>query len=201
MAYQITFGQLDEILENQVALMEVAGELVVSMTQAHFEDQEFNGVPWVERYPNQDSDKINVAGALMDFNLGNTKPHKRRFQARPVLGGGGGAMAMGIQITSLSKDRVEVDMTGPASEYANIHHFGGISTISISSGGADRLMTWLNSKQGENYRQHFATLVDFTLEDVDEFHETEVNARPFMGLSDSEITDLASDLGRAMASL
>ena len=64
-------------------VLKVVGEMAISDAQRHFDDQEFNGKPWLRRYPNQKPFVINVAGALADLSV-SEDVKSRRFQERPA---------------------------------------------------------------------------------------------------------------------
>jgi phage gpG-like protein len=82
----VTLAAFQKEIEDPRDVLKKIGVMLRKQTTRAFTDQKSPaGTPWEPRYPGQASPKLNVAGALADFNLGKKKPASVRFQDRPAL--------------------------------------------------------------------------------------------------------------------
>jgi len=173
-------GRLDDL---RPALKGI-GVLLESAAQKAFLDQKLGDEEWEGRYPGQEDPFINLAGSVADFNDGKTRPLARRFQRRPVLRDTGNLMG---SIASRIRGKTKVE-TGSAVSYAAAHQWGGWSTQAITSGAKKRMEKWWQTKQGKPYALKMMGLLGM------EQLETEVNARPFLGITTETEEDIAAAL-------
>ena len=151
-----------QVFLNQVGLIQVAD------AQKHFVQQSFGGIPWPERYPNQNGAKLNVAGALSDAAAGMNAPKARRFDSRPA------AMDTGILKNSISytigigsNPSVTVGTTAPN---AQITQEGGTSIQVITDAMRTTINGWLkragkavrNLKKGGDFEASRKDIARFT---------------------------------------
>ena len=107
-------------------LLKRIGAYVTARAERAFVDQRFGSKRWDERYPNQDSPRINVAGALSDLiNGGNIAAN--RFDVRPA-GVSSGVLKQSIRDKQVGKNAVAIGTNVP---YAADVQYGLESTIDI----------------------------------------------------------------------
>lgn len=199
---------LEERIANPAPFLAGVGGILVASSQKAFREQKFGGIPWPERYPNQKRPRLNIAGALSDAAAGRPAPKPNRFQERPA-GMDTGALKNSISFR-VEGDKVFVGSKLP---YASIIHEGGTSVQIITDSMRKTVGEWLiksqNSvkleiagrikgkvnKKGEMIfsaiKKNFALRkLAFVLkkkkggEWKTTEKDTEINARPFVGLTD-----------------
>ena len=120
--------------------------------------------------------KVNVAGVVSDLGRGVKNPPARRFKSTPVLRDTGALFASiderGIDVQGFS---VTCSSRVP---YADLQHGGGKSTLLVDSKVRKGLVKLL--KKRKELRERLGWL--FSLE-YDDVLETEVNPRPFFGVT------------------
>lgn len=164
--------RLSEHLEDPTVLMIVLGDYFVEMSEEAFEKQEYGGVPWLPRYPNQEGDDtfINIAGVIQDLNESD-KIQKHRFEPRPALVGSGDLEA-GMYWRFVNSSEIEIGNEMP---YAMTMLEGGESEQPVTQEAKDRLLHWLTTEEGMPY---IGKLSYVLREDT---HTTDVVPRMFMG--------------------
>lgn len=172
--------ELREKARNPVRLLQEVGRIVVRDSIRSFRLQRLGDIEWPVRYPSQRSPKINVAGALQDFANGESAPKANRFQDSPALIDKG-ELRDSITFALAGRDTVKIRADKP---YARTQQEGGESTVDVSKDGVDRLKDWLASNQ--RYAKHFSFLLsqDTPWGDGSIQYTTQVNARPFIGVTD-----------------
>lgn len=172
-------------------ILKAVGEAAVSHSQAAFEEQEFDGKEWPERYPNQMDPKINVAGSLLDLNKGG-EINARRFNDRPAgVDSGEGWQSIAWQQTGF--DSLEV---GSPFDYMSRLNFGGESEpIPIGPEAREGFADLV--KQNRGYAQHVGWMLarrklanDEKVWAFDEY-TANVAPRPFIGTSKQFEKDMA----------
>lgn len=207
MEIRLTDAQLAMFLASESAVTIQAATLAVSMIQGHFEQQGFDGKPWVERYPNQTADKINVAGTISDFNEGNKQPKSRRFQDRPVLGGPSSEFGRATTYRITGDNAAEIGIAGEIGRRAAVHHEGGRTEQRINADAKKALRRFLTAN--EKYIPAFARVIVRTGSpaekafqvgsfDIADSLETQVNERPFFALSRNESADIVKEIAAAI---
>ena len=164
-------------------LMPIIGEMAVSYSQAAFEEQEWDGVRWPERYPGMKDPVINIAGALGDLNKGSTI-HSHRFSRRPVLRDTG-LLFDSIRPQRLARNSVEIGVAGPAQNYANTQQQGGESTIPVTSAAKKGLTKFLKR------RPEFTDKVGYLLGAGVTEYKVKAVGRQFIGVTESLEKDIA----------
>jgi len=191
-------------------LMKWIGALGVASSQKAFREQALGDIQWEPRYPGQESPKLNIAGALMDWKAGRKAPKPNRFQDRPALIDEG--MRGGIQ------GSLTFTVTGPLSvtwgsgkPYAERQHKGGVTVIAYDDATRKRISEWLytrppqkrkatkgklrtnkvqagfgNTYQRGDYEKHVAPLI-YSSE-----WKQRIIARPFVGITDELAGDIQS---------
>lgn len=160
-------------LRNKETLLDSIGLLMVAESMQAFEQQSFGGEDWPERYPNQSSPFINVAGAVRDFASGRSEPKDRRFDRRPALRDTSRLMSS-IAHQVQGGDTVEVGTTVP---YASVHQFGGTSSQPVTQATKTRIASWLKTAKGKPFRGKLGPVFHV------EQWETDVVRRPFLGIT------------------
>lgn len=175
-------------LRNPAPAARMIGLLLVSESARAFTEQRLGAERWPERYPNQAEPFVNVAAVLEKANRG-VKPRPGDFSRRPAL-----LSTRTLQRSVASELRgpntVEV---GSASPYAAVHQYGGTSKQEVSATAKLTLRSWLYTpggrlrKEAAPYAEKLSPLLSKAS------HETEVFARPFVGVTDEagpKITDI-----------
>ena len=184
--------KLQTALDNPTPLLEAWGKMGVAASGKAFVDQKFGEDAWPERYPGQADPKLNVAGALSDFNAGRAKPKPNRFQDRPALVDEGfrGGLWGSISYQTTSSDTVE---WGTVKPYGTTMQYGGKTVIRLSQSAVDRARAWLFTPTGKTRkgRDGYAEKLWHALRT--KIHSQSVLPRPFVGIHD----ELKSDMLKA----
>ena len=125
-------------------MAKVVGQRMVFESRQAFRDQSWSGRKWPERYPNQGTPKVNIAGIVSDLRQG-FKPPKRRFQARPVLEDEGHLFR---SITYKVRGPLDV-VVGSNLKYAGLMQTGGLSRQSVNKTVKSNLADFLKSLRGK----------------------------------------------------
>lgn len=173
-----TLKQAKTSLANMDPLLKKAGAVGVSASQKAFSDQAFDGEPWTSRYPNQNEPKINVAGALNDFNRGQF-PLSRRFKDSPV-GKDSGALRASLSFR-VRGNSVDV---GSALPYASTFQVGGKGRrpIKVTTTATKTIAKFLKKNR------RFSDKLGFLFQT--ERLETSQVGRQFVGLTDTLLADM-----------
>lgn len=165
-------------------LLSRIGVVMAAYSQEAFDRQRFGATLWPERYPNQQGEKVNVAGIVEDLETSG-RPKQRRFDARPA----------GIDTGDL-KRRVTFSVAGGTLEvgsavpYAERFHEGGTSIQPISQTVRQRLSRWLTRESRTDPQR--AVMLRRRLGHL--FHvgslSTTSPPRPFVGLTDEMIPEI-----------
>ncbi len=175
-------------LRNPAPAARMIGILLVSESARAFTEQRLGDQTWPERYPNQAEPFVNVAAVLEKANRG-VKPRPGDFSRRPALVGTR-SLQRSVAAELRGPDTVEV---GSASPYAAVHQYGGTSRQEVTETAKLTLRSWLYTptgrlrKEAAPYAEKLTPLLKKTS------HETEVFARPFIGVTDEagpRITDI-----------
>lgn len=180
--------RLEAALDNPKPLLEAWGKMGTALSQRAFVDQKLGDDSWPERYPGQSGPKLNVAGALQDFNSGRAKPKPNRFQDRPALVDEGFRGGLWGSITyDVKGDSVE---WGSNKEYASKMQYGGRSVIRLSESAVDRAKKWLFTPGGKTRknRDGYAEKLWHAL--MTRIHSQSVIPRPFVGITDELKADM-----------
>lgn len=199
-------------LEAAPDLMKKLGALGVAASSKAFTEQALGNWKWLPRYPGQDEPKLNIAGALEDWNAGRAAPKPNRFQDRPAVvdegrrGGIWGTLSFDVR-GPLSFD------WGSNKEYSLLHNLGGEVSIPIPEATKERIKNWLYTpgslKKGspafrkgavkhygasgngpvqrtgrEAYYKHLKPLLE------SDVWTQNVIGRPFVGMTDALATDM-----------
>lgn len=194
------FGQIEAAAKDTTPLMKQIGALNVEASQKAFEEQKFGRFTWPERYPNQGGSKLNVAGALSDFNAGKKNPKPSRFEARPAL------LDTGHLQKSITYEvpNSTTEITGTAMHYANLHQHGGVSIQPITSTAKEGIKDWLfipSSRKGpfvtwkyRKGREQYGNRLGALLFKSD--LRTNVNKRPFIGMTEELFNNIMQTIIR-----
>jgi|GEM_PF-2999417 phage gpG-like protein len=175
--------RIEANLDRPNAALKQIGALMVSESQQAFKAQKFGKDSWEARAP------INVYGIIADFAEGRKKPPDRRFQPRPALRDTG-RLAASIAFQIVSDDTVEV---GTNLEYASVHQGGGrIESKKITPTVRKALWAWLK-KQNRELKSQLGFLLNKKFENKSLVGE--VQARPFIGVTDQTIKDVEEAIG------
>jgi phage gpG-like protein len=136
-------------LKSARKLLKQFGALLVSDSQGAFQDQEFGGVRWPERYPQQADPFLNIAGAVQDFTEGRKEPRSDRFQRRPALVTNDAALSRSISSAVVGDDAVQVGSVVP---YADAHQLGLTTSQPVTEDTKDRIAEWI---YGESTKKTF----------------------------------------------
>lgn len=197
-------------IRSRSADFETMGAIVArtleSVSQRAFRDQKLGGFSWPERYPGQEDPFVNKAALVNWANEGGSVL-SRFFDRRPALMGTGD-LAQSISGRS-SGNTVTL---GSALPYAGIHQWGGTSTMPITAQAKKTIASFLGeepdgrggwrrkkrigSRQAENREKYWFKLFPLLSSDI---LETQVNARPFLGIPTDVEEGLARDLERWVA--
>lgn len=194
------FEKIETAAKDTTPLMKQIGALNVEASQNAFNEQKFGKFKWPERYPNQRAPKLNVAGALSDFNAGKKNPKPIRFEDRPALMDTG-HLQQSITFQVLNSTTEETGTTKP---YANLHQQGGKSTQPVTNTAKEGIADWLwtpSTSKGPiflrkfrkgraEYAKHLVPLL-FKSSLV-----TNVNKRPFIGMTDELMNNIIQTIIR-----
>lgn len=188
------FQKVESAAKDTTPLMKQIGALNVEASQNAFNDQKFGKYEWPERYPFQRGAKLNVAGALSDFNAGKKNPKPNRFEARPALMDTG-HLQKSISFQVLNSTTEE---TGTAMPYASLHQQGGTSTQPITNTAKEGIIDWLwtpSSRKGpfitwkfRKGRAEYASKLGPLLFKGE--LRTKVSKRPFIGMTDELMSNI-----------
>ena len=177
-------GDTGPILERIGAIMEAGA-------QKAFDEQRFGSFVWPERYPNQSSPFISVAGAVADFSEGKSEPKGRRFDRRPALRDRG-ILIGSIRSRVVAGEAVEVGSTVP---YAATHQWGLVSSQPVTKETKQRIAKWLLKPKGKPYRDKMTPVLAKNRTSWD----TEVVQRPFLGVTAQMEEDIATTVETMIA--
>lgn len=187
-------------VKDTATLGRIIGRILESQSQRAFLEQRLGDLQWPERYPSQDDPFVNVAALVNWTNSGGTVL-PRFFDRRPALMGEG-TLSKSIAARTSGKV-VEV---GSALSYAGLHQWGGSSSQPITQGakktigafigeeekgGVFKRKARLGSRQKANREKYFFKL--YPLLSRDEL-TTEVNQRPFLGITEENERDMVEDI-------
>ena len=179
----------------------IVARLLESESQKAFRDQKLGDFAWPERYPSQEDPFVNIA-ALVNFTNEGGSIVSRFFDRRPALVGTGD-----LRNSISSKVEGSLVTVGSAFDYAGIHQWGGTSSQPVTDAAKKTIGAFigeepdgkggwkpkgrLGSRQKENREKYWAKL--FPLLSKSEL-TTEVNQRPFLGITDEAEAAMAEDL-------
>lgn len=160
-------------LNNPDPMLRQIAAIMTATSQQSFEEQRLGEFVWRRRYPFQSEPFVNIAGLVADLAKGGSVKG-RRFVRRPALIDTN-ALRLTVNSRIAGKNKVE---TGTPLPYAALHQFGGTSTQMVTDHVKKGLAKFLRSARGKQYRGKLGFL--FNTEAL----ETEVNQRPFIGITD-----------------
>lgn len=185
-------ARLERALSHPEKLLEQWGALGVARSQRAFREQRLGDEEWPARYPNQAPPKLNIAGALSDFNAGATQPKPNRFQDRPALvdEGNRGGLLSSLNWAVLDPHTVEWGTNKP---YAAVQQTGGKTVIRLTDDAVSRAKAWLLTKKGSirKGREAYAEKLSHALRT--KIHAQRIIPRPFVGIPN----DLRDDMLKA----
>jgi len=192
---------------NFAILGRIVARLLESAAQKAFLDQRLGDFMWPERYPSQEDPFVNIA-ALVNWTSNGGTILNRFFDRRPALMGTGDLM----QSISGEVTGHEVSI-GSKLPYAGIHQWGGRSTQPITptakkaigdfigeelgAGGKWHRKKRLGPRQKENREKYWFKLYWLLSR---ERLETEVNQRPFLGVTEEAEKSMVEDIEAYVAS-
>lgn len=144
-------AKLRKKIRDPSQLLKSMGKLGLASSQEAFQLQSLGDLTWMERYPPMPPPKINLAGALSDFNSGRIAPKPNRFQDRPALvdegmrGGLWGSLSYRIS----PPNAVE---WGTNKQYAALHQMGGVSRQIVTFGAKERIKDYLKKSKAKATR-------------------------------------------------
>ena len=176
--------RIQKRLDSPTAALKIAGLLMVAASQRAFRQQGLGKEKWEPRAP------INVFGLIADFARGAGAPAQRRFQRRPALMDTG-RLSSSISSKIVSDATVEV---GTVVEYASVHQKGGqVESETITEGMQRAIWEWLKTK-GRRYKRDLGWLLNRKWRGKK--LQSEVPARPFIGLTDQTQAEVMRATGR-----
>lgn len=127
-------------MADPTTVLKSIGAVVVAQGRQAFEDQQFGGVMWKERYPRQREPFLNIAPVIRKAGMGRT-PTADDFRRRPALGGVGSPLAQSLdyQVEGMA---VEAGTNFPD---AGIFQDGGKAPIEITDRTRATLAKWLGT--------------------------------------------------------
>jgi phage gpG-like protein len=159
------------------------GALMVSESQASFKKQRLGDESWKER------SVPNAFGIISDFHHGKRTPPKRRFEPKPALRDTG-RLASSIAFKVRGRSFVEVGSNLP---YAAVHQHGGeIESLPITETVQKSLGRWLKNK-GKQWATQLGRFLAPSWKN--KRLTAEVEARPFVGLTDQTVKDVKQAVG------
>lgn len=191
-----TAAQIRALMADPQRVLRIVGGVAVARSARCFiEQQAPDGTPWPARYPNQTGDFLNIAGAIEDLRSG-TRIKARRYQNRPA-GRDTGDLAGRVNY-EVAGNSLHVGSDVP---YADRFHYGGQSTQAISAIVRDNLRQMLRRKRRSRRRsgQGGRSVEEMRLGPLfrAQTWTTDSPARPFVGLSRQDMTDLQQLLADA----
>lgn len=192
-------GNIDARAER---VLKQIGALNESVSQDAFQKQRLGSIEWKVRYPNQSEPFVNIAGVIADLSEGG-QIKTRRFERRPALIDRG-LMRGSIKSRAIGKRSVE---TGSALPYASKHQHGGVSdqrvTDQVKTGlirfllgrAASRIQPPRTMKEYARFRtlardNPYADKLAPIVLPQQRLWQTEVNARPFVGITEESERDI-----------
>lgn len=197
-----TAAQLEALLREPDRVLEIVGHVAMARARRCFSDQRApDGTPWPPRYPGQDSDPLNVAGALADLASGpRIKP--RRYDQRPA--GRDTGDLLGRLTFQVAGGELQVGSDVP---YAERFHAGGESTQVIDTTIRRNLAQLLRTKRRaakRRMRDFPGVRITPTVEQrrlgpvfSTRYWTTTSPARPFVGLNDTDGAEIGAEITRA----
>lgn len=175
--------EFESIIKEPTSIMRQIGALLVAESQEAFKKQKFGGEEWKSR------GKINVMGIIADFAAGKSSPPARRFQSRPVLIDTG---RLRQSITFKVKKSNEV-VVGSNLPYAGVHQYGGETESEVITDAVQAALSkWLKSS-GKAHKSKLGFLLSKKMRD--QTIKAKLPARPFIGVTDQTIIDIADIIG------
>lgn len=172
-------------LHDATGLLKSTGALVKAGSAKAFVDQGRPAQTWDARMV------PNVPGLISDFRR-SKKPKRRRFQARPALGGTG-RLKGSIDFSVVSARKVEI---GSNLDYASIQHFGLESeSDEITEKMQSNLWAWLKGP-GSEWKADLGWLLNskYTGTTI----TIKVRARPIIDITEQDQEDLYELIGVAL---
>jgi phage gpG-like protein len=175
---------LQKQLDNPQALMKKLGAMVLGASVDSFKKQALGEFKWKPRYPGQSEPKLNIAGAISDFQNGRFAPKPIRFVDRPALIDEGfrGGLAGSMTYKALDQTSFQVGTNKP---YAPKQFYGGVSRQPITNTVKDGIRKFLYkkgdkkkgyTKKGEPYAPKLEPLLRKKV------YSIMVGSRPFVGI-------------------
>ncbi len=176
------------------ALLKKLGARLVRESKRAFREQKLGEIGWLQRYPNQGTPHVNVAGVVADLAAGKSVSNRRLDNPRPALKDTGT-----LQRSLSSEGSVKIEgplrvSVGTNLPYAQRMHGGGKSTQAVTDEVRTGLTKFLKSKRGKPYRSRLGFLYQ-----RDEL-QTESPARPFVGVTPDAADDMKAIIARHFAS-
>lgn len=165
------------------AIGKIVAAILEAQSQRAFLEQRLGDQVWPERYPSQEDPFVNIA-ALVNWTNTGGRVLTRFFDRRPALMGSGDLMQ---SISSRVKDGV-VEI-GSALPYASTHQWGGFSTQPVTDTAKKTIRRFIKSERGKPYWFKLAPLTG----KMDKL-ETEVNPRPFLGITPENEREMAEGI-------
>lgn len=207
MAITVTVSSGDELREIRARATDtkiigrIVGRTLESVSQRAFRDQRLGEIQWPERYPNQEDPFVNIA-ALVNWTNEGGSISTRFFDRRPALVGTGD-LRQSIS-SEVSGGSVAV---GSALPYAGLHQSGGLSSQPVTQAAKEKIAQFIGeepdgmggwrtkkrmgARQKANREKYWFKL--FPLLSSDEI-TTQVNARPFLGITPEAERDMAEGI-------
>lgn len=169
-----TLRGLAERLRDPSPALRAIGALIVADSQTAFKRQRLGSKPWASRMT------PNVPGIVGDLNAGR-RPPARRFDPRPALVDTG-RLRQSITF-EVSGNKVTV---GTPLKYASIQQSGGKQRVTLTATGRSNLVAYL--RQNRDLTEELGWLFRKPS------FEVEVRARPFIGVEDDTLEEIAEIL-------
>lgn len=201
-----TRDQMAALLRDRPRVLRLIGVYAVAASRRAFREQRSpDGVPWAARYPNQGADPLNIAGAIEDLGTG-ARIKKRRYDMRPA--GVDSGTLRGRVTFEVDGEELRIGSDVP---YARRFHEGGIGRQRLDTAVLRNLMEFLRGRRRAARRGARRGArgprggVPRTLEERrlgpifaaardTGYWETDSKARPFVGLSQRDATDIAEQI-------
>ena len=190
---------------NTASIGKIIARVIETQSTKAFLDQKLGEHTWPERYPSQEDPFVNIA-ALVNWTGVGGNVLERFFDRRPALMGTG-ELAGSIS-GEVKGDLVEV---GSALNYAGLHQWGGSSEQNITEqtkttigryigeekkGGKWVKKKRMGEKQKEQRKKYWFKLAPLLGKDT---LTTEVNQRPFLGITDENEVEMVDTIERFIA--
>lgn len=189
--------RLQEQLNNPKALMKKLGAMVLGASVDSFKKQALGEFKWPERYPGQAAPKLNIAGAIADFQNGRFSPKPIRFVDRPALIDEGfrGGLAGSMTYKALDETSFQVGTNKP---YAAKQFYGNVSRQELTKTVKDGIRKFLYkkgdkkkgyTKKGEPYAPKLEPLLRKKV------YSIKLASRPFVGIFSELWHDILKAVG------